>query len=180
MKFAIVRTVVSTALFCFALTVVPANVDAQIATHLGVGISAGIPVGQQSDGVRTGVGGMVFAALGSNTSPLGVRIDVSSHQLRGRKVAGNKLDNGNFTSATFNAVATATVFRYIKPYAIGGIGWYSIKQGSERKDKAGVNTGAGITFPALGRAAFLEARYHRVYSGGPGYRLIPVTIGILF
>ncbi len=179
MKFAIVSATVGTALFCLAFTV-PVNADAQIATHLGVGVGAGIPVGQQSDVVSTGVGGMVFAAIGSNTSPLGVRIDASSYQLGGRKVAGNKLDNSNFSAVNFNVVATATMFRYIKPYAIGGVGGYSIKQGSERKNKAGVNTGVGITFPALGRAAFLEARYHRVYSGGSGHRLIPVTIGILF
>jgi opacity protein-like surface antigen len=70
------------------------------------------------------------------------------------------------------------------PYLIGGAGIYNLKldlEGSNDPDsqnKFGVNGGIGASFPLSGFNAFIEARYHHVFSDNNATQFIPVVFGI--
>jgi hypothetical protein len=71
----------------------------------------------------------------------------------------------------------------IRPYLIGGAGYYGVKpdvSGFESENKLGLNGGIGAMFPLSGFNTFVEARLHHVFTDVSSTQFIPVTIGILF
>ena len=81
------------------------------------------------------------------------------------------------------------------PYLIGGVGGYNVKavgddaEGSDSDEtNFGVNAGAGFDFGLGNLAAFVEGRYHAVFSGtvdpetldDATASFVPITIGIRF
>ena len=80
------------------------------------------------------------------------------------------------------------------PYLIGGVGGYHVKAvgndaaGAEGETDFGVNAGAGFDFGLGNLSAFLEARFHAVFSGTTDPEtledatasFVPITIGIRF
>jgi opacity protein-like surface antigen len=104
-------------------------------------------------------------------------------------------------AVTVNAIVGPTVpAAQIRPYVIGGVGFYNAKfdatitgsgfdfSGSDSKAGFGLNGGAGVRFQFVGFSSFIEARYHHMFKGMPdmesqdeswtsaGY--IPITFGI--
>ena len=79
-------------------------------------------------------------------------------------------------------------------YLIGGVGGYNVKavgddvEGSDSDTNFGVNAGAGFDFGLGNLAAFVEGRYHAVFSGtvdpetldDATASFVPITIGIRF
>jgi hypothetical protein len=70
----------------------------------------------------------------------------------------------------------------IRPYLIGGGGYYSRKddQANTSSNNFGINGGIGAMFPLSGFNAYVEARIHDVFTEGSSTQFIPVTFGILF
>jgi Outer membrane protein beta-barrel domain len=71
----------------------------------------------------------------------------------------------------------------IRPYLIGGGGYYGLKldlPNAESINKFGLNGGIGAVFPLSGFNAYVEVRYHNVFTEGSSTQFVPVTFGILF
>jgi len=161
--------------------VIPGVVTAQRAVHIGAAATAATPVGEFSNAYATGLGGLVTLAYGNDNFPIGLRIDVANARAQGRAVAGVKSDAINLTSVSANLIGTAAVAS-LKPYLIGGAGWYPYREteDAKRKSHLGINGGVGVTvpFPMLG-ALFLESRYHRIYGRTATKRYVSTSLGIV-
>jgi opacity protein-like surface antigen len=116
----------------------------------------------------------------------GLKDDFFSGQIPG---VGN-LD-GNFSMINFVANALYPFGDKAKtshPYIIGGLGLYRVKatasyQGidiSDSQTKFGINVGGGVEFALSGFDAFIEARYHSVFTDNNSTNFIPLSFGFKF
>ncbi len=169
--------------FVTAIGSAASSAGAQRSTHLGIAGGVTIPVGILDGTYSTGVSGLATLSMGPSESPIGLRVDYQYAGLNGKTVNGAKVPDIHVSSLTANMVIAFRV-AYVKPYLIGGAGWYPLRlPGAKRENDFGVNGGAGIAFPipytAIG--AFVEARYHDVNrSDTSPYHYIPITLGVMF
>ncbi|MGI8508448.1 MAG: outer membrane beta-barrel protein [Gemmatimonadaceae bacterium] len=157
---------------------------AQRSTHVGVGVGGVIPSGTFGDTRSAGPMGLITLATGPADSPIGARLDYSYNDFRGRTVGVIKSPDSHLNAVTANIVLAGRVAG-LKPYVIGGLGWYPYREGGDsvRTNAFGPNAGGGIGFqlPYSQLGGFIEARYHKAHA--PHHvdrRFIPITIGILF
>jgi opacity protein-like surface antigen len=172
-------------------TVAPAIVDAQTASSpVTVSIAAGaaMPMGDMGDVGKTGftVGGGV--EFGTSSLPFGLRAEVAYTRFGEKSASFTDPDLGTFSAAirpsnlniNLNAVIAPKVpAAQIRPYAIGGVGFYNSTidaeftsdgttiSGDDSKGSFGLNGGAGVRFQFVGFSSFVEARYHYVFKGIP-------------
>lgn len=139
-------------------------------------------------------GYVVMALLEVNLPfvPFGVRADAMYQGLRFEDDAagpGSGDGEGNILAGTVNGV-----FRLpglgVRPYLIAGVGYYNLAVDleneplgqalSEDTRQFGVNGGIGLRIPLGGINAFIEARYHNIYTDIETTAIIPVVFGIRF
>jgi hypothetical protein len=153
---------------------------AQAQRPVTVGVAAGVslPVGKLGDAANTGFNVAASATLKPVMVPFGVRLEAGYDQFGLEGVDGN-LRSFNVTG---NAIVTVPSATPLKPYLIGGLGWYNVKtEGFDAVNKLGLNVGAGINMPLSGFDTFLEARYHVLTNTSPSsFRFIPITFGVRF
>jgi len=166
--------------------------SAQSNKAISVGISGGatIPVGDFGDLYTTGYNGTVSLMFKSIGSPLGLRVDGMYNRLSVKDDASIPLGGGTFVKSASIAGANANLVYSLPgtgmtPYLIGGAGIYSMKVhasgfDSDATNKFGVNGGIGASFPLSGFNAFIEARYHHVFTDESATQFIPVTFGLSF
>lgn len=172
---------------CFAIccVAVSASAWAQRSTHILLGGGAAIPVGTFDTTYKTGLHGLVGLTLGPPDAIAGLRLDYTYNGFHGRTLAGKRYRNTHVNALTANVVVP---FRasYVKPYLIGGGGWYPYREAvdnNKRSNGWGVNGGLGISFPLPGTevGGFIEGRLHVVYAAhGVQRRFVPVTVGVIF
>jgi hypothetical protein len=177
------RRVIALAAFAAAIVTAPVAVQAQGSVKFGIAAGATFPTGDAGDSYDWG-----YHVAGSITgrpmaSPVGIRGEIMYHQLTGKDDALiGKLDNANIIGGLINAeLAMGGVG--IKPYLIGGIGWYRLDfgEGIDSQNKFGFNAGAGLDFGLAGFSSFIEARYHSVQTeGDSNLSIVPVTFGLRF
>ncbi|MEP6689953.1 MAG: outer membrane beta-barrel protein [Gemmatimonadaceae bacterium] len=177
--------------------------------HFGLFAGATFPTGALGDQAGTGfnVGGLV--TYQSPDWPVSFRGDVAYHGFSGKNnsLAGTTV---NYKPKIINGTANAVYMfshdpaQSMHPYIIGGLGIYNLRASSScsgtyctdgttdsggSSTKFGVNGGGGVEFPLSGFAAFVEARYHHVFSaydsnGSSGNKssagMIPLSFGIIF
>jgi hypothetical protein len=169
-------------LAALALMFGAATASAQGAINVGIAAGAAIPVGDFADVYNTGYNGTVFIGLKPPLSPVGFRVDGMYNKFIGRDdVLGNPPD-ASIIGGTANLVYYLPGVG-IRPYVIGGAGYYGLKQdisGVDRIGKFGVNGGVGAQFPLSGFNAFLEARFHHVSTEGNSTQFVPVVFGLSF
>lgn len=169
-------------LAALALVFSAGTVSAQSSVSLGIAAGAAIPVGDFADVYNTGYNGTVMLGLKPALSPIGIRVDGMYNKFVGRDdVIGNPPD-ASIIGGTANLVYFLPGVG-IRPYLIGGVGYYGLKQdieGVDRIGKAGVNGGIGAQFPLSGFNTFLEARFHHVSTEGGSTQFIPVIFGLSF
>ena len=144
---------------------------------------AAMPMGDLDDIANMGFTIGAGAEFGMSMLPFGLRAELGytrfgevSQSLGDFSVAVRP----NNLSVTLNAVASPTVpAATIRPYFIGGVGFYNSKvdgdysdggvdiSGSADKAGFGLNGGAGVRFQFVGFSSFLEARYHHLFKGMP-------------
>jgi opacity protein-like surface antigen len=156
---------------------------------IGFGISGGLsmPTGDGSDNVETGyvVAGHVFfkpAAI----QVLRFRGDVSYDRWAAKGVDGNVSVLGFAGNAIFDIGSSSAV----KPYVLGGIGYYNSKATlsstvgdvSVSNGDMGFQVGGGLNFQLSGFSTFLEAKYAKTFGGDSDSNgaWIPITFGIRF
>lgn len=155
--------------------------SAQRAIHFGIGGGPAFPTGTFHNDHSTGWNGLGAVIIGFPESFYGLRFDYSTNEFAGRQVLGQKYHSTKAPAVTANMVGTFPLGS-IKPYVVAGGGWYPYQEATDTKrdNDFGMNGGAGITFPLLVGAGFLEGRYHSVSGRKTAHHFVPVTFGILF
>lgn len=162
------------------LVAVSSTASAQMSSSSRFGVSAGValPMGDFGDNVGVGfhVGGHLQMPLGE-TLKLRINGDFGSY---GGDVAG--LDNATLLGAVANVVLPITTTSALKPYVLGGIGFYQTKAnfnggGSSDDSNLAFNVGAGYDW---GKSFFTEIRFLSIQTDGSSTSTLPVTIGLRF
>ena len=146
---------------------------------------AAMPMGDLDDIGNTGFTLGAGAEFGVSMLPFGLRAELGF-----TRFGEVSQDLGEFSAAvrpsnlavTLNAIVGPTVpAATIRPYFIGGVGFYNAKidgefseggigvSGSEDKAGFGLNGGAGVRFQFVGFSSFIEARYHHLFKGMPDF-----------
>jgi opacity protein-like surface antigen len=167
---------------------------AQAQFSLGLAGGATVPSGDLNDRQNLGYNGLVAVQLGMPLMPVQLRADLQYNSFGGRNFndAFGQARAGTDTrviSGSLNAVVNLLPGP-IKPYLIGGVGYYDSRFGGTNAASTrqfGFNGGAGVKFSLIGASIFAEARVHEVRNGtvnvGAGNsqaRFIPVMVGVMF
>lgn len=174
--------------------------------QFGLSGGADFPVADQRDVYRTGWNGTALLAFNFGTSPVGLRIDGSYHELKTKSdLDALFLGSGKtrIIDGTLDLVLGPRNLA-VEPYLIGGGGAYDLRfRGqdittgnafSESTTRFGWNVGGGLAFPlrpGSGSRVFVEARYtsisvsvdrfsNSVHTGGSRFTFVPVNIGVIF
>jgi outer membrane protein with beta-barrel domain len=174
----------SSGLAALALVFGASALPAQSSKTASVGIAAGaaLPFGDYADTNNSGYNGTVFLGVTPYGSPIGIRLDGMYNKFSGKEGFPDDRIIAGSANVVFNLPGVG-----IRPYLIGGVGYYNLKQDDEFAptddlNKVGFNGGAGAAFPLSGFSAFLEARLHYVPLDDPSVSptFVPVTFGIVF
>jgi hypothetical protein len=172
------------------LSAAPAH--AQIA--FGIAAGATVPSGDLNDRQSMGYNGMATVQLGLPLMPVQLRADVQYNSFGGRNFRDSfgQAQAGTDTrviSGSLNAVLHLLPGP-IKPYLIGGAGYYDTRFGGTNAASTrqfGLNGGAGVKFSLIGASIFAEARMHQIRNGTVNVggarsqeRFIPLTVGVIF
>jgi hypothetical protein len=162
------------------------------------GISGGLalPTGDLNKGYKSGYDIAANVGFHPTGQSFGVRVEGAFNQFA---LKGTNTSNAhtNIFDVTGNiVVGTAAAPGTIRPYLIGGVGVYNVKNEasvgnvsvSTSATKFGFNGGAGLDLPLSGIAAFVEARFHYVLTGSGssdsniGYNasFVPIVVGVRF
>jgi hypothetical protein len=166
-----------------ATSLIGVQLSAQASKPVTIGIAAGaaIPLGDLADAYNTGYNGTVSLGLSSIGTPIGIRFEGMYNKFLGRDDTFNEPD-ARVIAGTANLVYGLPGVG-IRPYLIGGAGYYGLKPdvpNIESENKFGLNGGIGALFPLSGFNTFVEARFHHVFTDVSSTQFIPVTFGILF
>ncbi|HKB70773.1 MAG TPA: outer membrane beta-barrel protein [Thermoanaerobaculia bacterium] len=172
--------------------------------QFGLSGGADFPVADQRDVYKTGWNGTALLAFNFGTSPVGLRVDGSYHEL---KTKSNAFFLGSGKTRIIDGTLDLVVGPRnlaVEPYLIGGGGAYDLRfRGqdittgnafSQSTTRFGWNVGGGLAFPlraGSGSRIFVEARYtsisvsvdrfsNSIHTGGTRFTFVPVNVGILF
>ncbi len=148
----------------------------------GIAAGAAIPVGDLADAFNTGYNGTVGLTLSSAGSPIGLRVEGMYNKFMGRDDVGLDDIDSRIIAGTANLVYNLPGVG-IRPYLIGGAGYYNAKldlPDAESVNKLGLNGGIGAMFPLSGFNTYVEARFHHVFTEGDATQFIPVVFGVFF
>jgi len=173
--------------------------------HIGLSGGADIPVEDQSDVFNVGWNGTLMFVWNFGTSPFGLRLDGSYHQLKAKDELVLFTDGKTqIVDGTFDLVIGPHIGTYFQPYILGGVGAYGMKfsgtflplaeEFSDKTTEFGWNAGAGFAF-RLGDATsahlFVEGRYtsididgnrftDAVTTSGRKFTMVVVNTGVVF
>ncbi|MCU0627647.1 MAG: porin family protein [Gemmatimonadaceae bacterium] len=187
------RTLVAVATVALAATATPAA--AQLSFGLGGGYTS--PSGDLNQYQADGWNALATVQAGVPLLPVALRADLQYNSFGGKNFdfrnVRDQTDNSRIISGTVNAVWQVVPAGPIKPYVIGGVGYYASTYNRDAitdtfdERRFGWNAGAGVKFGLSGASLFIEARVHNVSDGGlplnggrTNARYIPVTVGIFF
>ena len=189
------RVGISMAAFCLlSSTAVARSAEAQ-ASPLSVGITGGATkaLGDFGDAVDLGYHAGALVQWSGPELPIGVRVDGVYHRfsVNSSTLAGSGLNDAtvSITAGTVNGVwmFPTESSAPVSPYLIGGVGFYHISAGcsscqgvTATANKFGLNGGGGLSFPMSGFSAFVEARYHHIFTDNGSSSMIPISVGIVF
>jgi opacity protein-like surface antigen len=160
--------------------------------RFSLGGGATVPVGTFDDNAGTGWHGLAAIGFQPADFPVGFQIDGAYNRF-GFDAEGFDAD-WQLIQGTANVVfafSTAEESTF-HPYLIGGVGGYNVKavgddvEGDDSDTNFGVNAGAGFDFDLGSVAAFVEGRFHAVFSGtvdpesldDATASFVPITVGI--
>ena len=162
------------------LLVVTASANAQMESSSRFGLSAGValPMGDFGDvaGLGIHVGGHLQMPLGEKLK-LRLNGDFGTY---GGDVTG--LDNITLLGGVANLLMPITTTSALKPYLLGGLGFYQwtvngTGGGSADQSDLAFNVGAGYDW---GKNFFTEIRFLSIQSAGSATNTLPITVGLRF
>lgn len=177
------------ALFAF-LFLVAAGAGAQGTSGFHWGLGGGItqPQGEDEDLLTNGWNAGALATFNFPVVPIGIRVDAWYHRLDNDTERTGERGGTDIVAGTANVVVGFR-FLVVKPYVLGGVGYYrldlstrTIREGSvfDQDNETGWNAGAGVSFSLRKIDIFVEARYHSVSTEGESFKFVPVSVGIVF
>lgn len=151
--------------------------------RLGIAAGANIPTSTLEETHDVGYHAAVSLDIGSSSSPFGFRPEAAWYQFGGEGSIGDLR-----SLALTGNVTVALPGTGVRPYLIGGAGYYNTKvEDVKADDSLGLNAGVGIRFTLAGRtSAFLEARMHHVIDGiqrggeDRNAQFVPISFGLTF
>jgi opacity protein-like surface antigen len=154
--------------------------------HLGVAGGATAPQGDAKDVFDAGWHGGALLTLNLPVLPLGIRVDGSYHKLDASDDVGGSGDV-EVLAGTANVVVGFRAL-LVKPYVVGGFGYYRLDFSDESfpsafsgtENETGWNAGAGVSISLRKIDLFVEARYHSVSTEGERFEFVPVSVGLVF
>lgn len=154
--------------------------------HFGVLGGGTFPQGDAEDAFDRGwhAGGLLVFNI--PVIPVGLRVDAAYHKLD--SVASAITTGGAEILAATANVTVGFRLLILKPYVVGGVGYYRLDISDESFPSAfsgtdndtGWNAGAGVSFSLRKIDIFVEARYHSVATEGENFKFVPVSIGLVF
>lgn len=162
------------------LALVPALMAAQ-GIRYGVGAGLLMPLGNYGKGDKMGwaVGADVTKWMPG--SILGIRVEGSYSQTSHDGAPGNDKIIGGAADLVYAFGLPAAQMR---PYALGGLGYYNFKEsvtgGSQSKVGFGVGAGVAFKMGAGGTRIFVEGKWTTVSTAGSSTSFIPIRVGLRF
>jgi hypothetical protein len=163
------------------------DAQAQLGSLVSIGAAAGVslPRSNFDDRAKSGYNAMITAGLHAPLIPISLRAEAMLNEFDYDvgTTAGGLARQGSKSARIwgFTANALLTTSAFLGPYAIGGVGYYNIKEGTplgtSSHTNVGGNLGAGFRFALTGFSAYAEARYHWVDSG---VAMLPISFGLSF
>ncbi len=162
----------------------PALAQASGGVHFGVEGGASLPVSGSKEDLNNGWQAGALLTFGVPVSPLAVRVEAIYNRMGQVNSAGDT----EVLAGTANLVLSPASLILVKPYFVGGAGYYEVRTkvdtifgtGSRNEAKFGWNAGGGVAFSIRGTRLFVEARYQRVSTSGRALTYVPVSLGFLF
>lgn len=158
--------------------------EAQSSSAQRIGISAGValPMGDFGDAAGLGIhaGAHLLAPLGTT---LKLRFNVDFGRYNGED--GTGIDNVTLLGGVANVILPINTTSGLKPYLLGGIGYYNVKAnivggGSADDSNLAFNFGAGYDFMMGNSNLFTEIRFLSIQTEGSSTTTLPIVIGLRF
>ena len=168
----------------FVLAASPAAAQGTGGFQVGLKGGVSIPNGSTSVVYDNGYHGGIVLHYKIPALPLALRLDGDyDHFLAKNGVSGN----AEIFDGTLDVVLGFKILA-VKPYVLGGVGIYGVKQELEtvgvststNQTKSGWNAGAGLALTFGKISVFAEARYHEISLDAQKFKYTPVSLGILF
>jgi opacity protein-like surface antigen len=198
------RSIIGILIMGSALLAAASTASAQGAPgfHLGISGGADFPVEDQEDIYNVGWNGTLMFNWMFGTSPFGIRLDGSYHQLNLKDElepffidAKTRLLDG-----TFDFVFGPHIGIWVQPYILGGVGVYDVRFSgedvinditfAESETRFGWNVGTGVAFRVSDQSdvhLILEGRYHsidldrdRFFETNNRFTIVTVNSGVVF
>ncbi len=150
---------------------------------------------QPTEGIRFGVGGGLLLPMGTfadfdksgwhllgliqlpiSQSPIHLRFDAMYGQTSHKGGGGNTTLTGATADLVYHLGDHAAS---VRPYVVGGLGFYSVDVGGSSESKVAFGVGGGILFSVGTMHAFLETRYMSVQTD-PSFHFLPISLGVMF
>lgn len=163
-----------------ALSLPAGSARAQV---LSAGVSGALvsPVGSFADGRTLGTGWRagVNGRLDVRARRFGVQADVG--------VADFPYEQGTLEGRVQSWDAGAAMFyRFtgitaaVRPYALAGLGVYYVEEPERNLITPALNAGMGVEGGTGAFRAFVEARYHYVFTWGSDLQYVPISVGLRY
>ena len=179
----VLRAVAALSFAALAPSAIYAQAPVASPTTLVITGGAAMPMGDLDDISNTGFTLSGGAEFGVSMLPFGLRAELGYTRFGEwvlSSTEGSISTRPTNLSVTLNAIVGPNVpAAQIRPYFIGGVGFYNAEvdiefespdfsfSGSESKGGLGLNGGAGVRFRFVGFSSFVEARYHHLFRGMP-------------
>ena len=198
------RTILGILIMGLALLAAASTATAQGAPGFHIGISGGadFPVEDQENVYDVGWNGTLMFSWMFGTSPFGIRLDGSYHQLQVKsELEPIFIDaKARLIDGTFDFVIGPHIGTWVQPYIMGGVGIYDVRfSGTQTIDditfaesdtRFGWNAGTGIAFRVSDQSdvhLILEGRYHsvdldrdRFFETNNRFTVVTVNSGVVF
>ena len=173
--------ILGAAIGLLALALSASDVQAQRRTSFGIAAGATVPTGDLGDGTDLGFHVLGTIGVGGTAGqPVGFRLDGMFNSL-GAKGSGDA--DLRILTLNGNVVFSFPGQSSVTPYILGGAGIYNANidvSGVDSETDLGLNAGVGARFALSGFSTFAELRFHNVFADPDSYTFIPLTFGITF
>ena len=196
------RSILGAVMFGVVLFTITSFATAQGAPGFHIGLSGGadFPVGDQENVYDVGWNGTLMFNWNFGTSPFGIRLDGSYHQLKVKNELEPLFLDGEarLLDGTFDFVF-GPHFGGFQPYILGGVGIYDVRFSGQDVNNGGLefkvsdtrfgwNAGTGFAFCVSGDVhIFLEGRYHsidldrdRFVETNNRFEVVTANLGVVF
>jgi opacity protein-like surface antigen len=163
-----------------ALALVPALLPAQ-GMRFGAGVGLLMPLGDYGTADKMGWVVGADATKWMAGSILGIRVEGSYSQTSHDGASGNFKIIGGMADLVY---AFGLPAAHMRPYALGGLGYYNVKESvsGTSESKVGFGLGAGLAFKmgAGSTRLFVEGKWTTVSTTGASTSFVPIRVGLRF